>query len=139
MQKEVSPSKKEVSPSKKVYKDEDDILIRRQVLAAMPPMELTSIRRQYSLRPDMIFGWKPEDIHGAPIPMNFDYESGNLPIDATSGFEFPIYYIGKRYNDSLGMHRQFANRKKMLGSDEVPSYHFKFPPHQNVIDALGDK
>ena len=105
MQKEVSPSKKEVSPSKKVYKDEDDILIRRKVLAAMPPMELTSIRRQYSLRPDMIFGWKPEDIHGAPIPMNFDYESGNLPIDATSGFEFPIYYIGKRYNDSLGMHR----------------------------------
>ena len=25
----------------------------------------------------------------------------------------------------------------MLGPDEIPSYHFKFPPHQNVIDALG--
>ena len=26
----------------------------------------------------------------------------------------------------------------MLGPDEIPSYHFKFPPHQNVIDAIGD-
>ena len=24
----------------------------------------------------------------------------------------------------------------MLGPDMIPSYHFKFPPHQNVIDAF---
>ena len=104
-QEDCSPSKKQLSPSKKVYKDEDDILIRRKVLAAMPPMELTSIRRQYSLRPDMIFGWKPDDIHGAPIPMNFDYEANGLPSDPKTGFELPVYYIGRRYNDSLDMHR----------------------------------
>ena len=100
-----SPDNKKLSSSKKAYKDDDDILIRRKVLAAMPPMELTSIRRQYSLRPDMIFGWKPEDIHGAPIPMHFDYETNSLPVDTKTGFEFPVYYIGKRYSDSLDMHR----------------------------------
>ena len=86
----------------------------------------------------MVFGWKPDDIHGAPIPMHFDFENSELPINAQTQNEYPIYYIGKRYNDSLHMHRQFANKKKMLGPDEIPSYHFKFPPHQNVIDALGD-
>ena len=86
----------------------------------------------------MVFGWKPDDIHGAPIPMHFDFETNELPINMQTQNEFPIYYIGKRYNDSLLMHRQFANKKKMLGPDEIPSYHFKFPPHQNVIDAIGD-
>ena len=103
--KEDGAAKEVVSPSKKAYKDDDDILVRRQVLAAMPPMELTSMRRQYSLRPDMIFGWKPEDIHGAPIPMHFDYETNGLPVDSKTGYGFPVYYIGKRYSDSLGMHR----------------------------------
>ena len=73
------------APPGRERKDEDDILIRRKVLATMPPMELTSIRRQYSLRPDMIFGWKPDDIHGAPIPMNFDYETNGLPLDLKTG------------------------------------------------------
>ena len=35
------------------------------------------------------------------------------------------------------MHQRFANKTKMLGPDEIPSYHFKFPPNQNVIDAMG--
>ena len=104
----------------------------------MPPMELTNIRRNYSLRPDMVFGWKPDDIHGAPIPLHFDYETNEMPYNPKTDCEFPIYFIGKRYVDSLIMHRQFANKKKMLGPDEIPSYHFKFPPHQNVIDAIGD-
>ena len=83
----------------------------------------------------MAFGWRPTDIVGAPIPMYFNYESPHLPINPETKSERPIYYIGKRYNDSLLMHKSFAN-KAQSGIDELPSYHFKFPPKQNVIDAL---
>jgi hypothetical protein len=31
-------------------------LLRRKILMDMPPMELTSVRRYYSLKPDMAFG-----------------------------------------------------------------------------------
>ena len=51
--------------------------------------------------------------------------------------EIPAYYIGKRFKDSLEMHNQFANKQWMLGKDQkFPSYHYKFPPFQNVVDAL---
>ena len=100
------------------------------------PLELTSIRRQYSLLPDMAFGWRPGDVHGAPIPMYFNYEQIDLPMNPETKNDMPIYFIGKRFTDSLGMHRNFANLKSMTGPDDIPSYHFKFPPKQNVIDAL---
>ena len=103
----------------------------------MPPMELASVRRYYSLKPDMAFGWRPEDIHGAPIPMYFDYEQNELPTNTETGCDYPIYYLGNRFSDSLDMHQRFANKVKMLGPDEISSYHFKFPPNQNVIDAMG--
>ena len=54
--------------------------LKRKILMDMPPMELASVRRYYSLKPDMAFGWRPEDIHGAPIPMYFDYEQNDLPV-----------------------------------------------------------
>ena len=98
---------KEKSPTKKKFieDEEDDICIKRQVLSAMPPMELTNIRRNYSLKPDMVFGWQPNDIHGAPIPLRFDFDVVELPINPNTQDEYPIYYIGKRYTDSLTMHR----------------------------------
>ena len=92
-------------------------------------MELSSIRRYYSLKPDMAFGWRPEDIHGAPIPMYFDYECNDLPVNVETGWDFPVYFIGNRFSDSLHMHHRFANKPKMMGPDDIPSYHFKFPPN----------
>jgi hypothetical protein len=85
----------------------------------------------------MCCSWRPEDIHGAPIPMHFDYEQNDIPTYSETGAEYPIYYIGNRFTDSLDMHNRFANKAKMLGPDEIPSYRFKFPPNQNVIDAIG--
>ena len=111
--------------------------LKKKILREMPPMELASVRRIYSLKPDMAFGWRPEDIHGAPIPMHFDYEQNDLPVSAETGNNLPIYYLGSRFTDSIDMHRRFANKTKMLGPDEIPSYSFKFPPNQNVIDAMG--
>ncbi len=37
-------------------------------------MDFVSDSRQYSMKPDMLFGWRPDDIQGAPIPMHFDFE-----------------------------------------------------------------
>ena len=71
--------------------------------------------------------------------MRYDYEQNEVPMNPETGADFPIYFLGSRFNDSLGMHHRFAHRLKMLGPDEIPSYHFKFPPNQNVIDALGQK
>lgn len=68
--------------------------LKKQILREMPPMELTSVRRYYSLKPDMAFGWRPEDIHGAPIPMYFDYEQNEIPTKPDTGFDYPIYFLG---------------------------------------------
>lgn len=53
---------------------EDASRIKQEILDSLPPMDLPAASRQYSLKPDMRFGWRPEDVHGAPIPMIFDYE-----------------------------------------------------------------
>lgn len=39
-----------------------------------PPMDFVDINKQFSMKPDMLFGWRPDDITGAPIPMHFDFE-----------------------------------------------------------------
>lgn len=68
--------------------------------------------------------------------MYYDFETFDIPVNPETKTEYPPYYIGPRYGDSLEMHRQFANKTKAMGPDECPSYHFKFPPNQNVIDAI---
>ena len=83
-----------------------------------------------------MFRWKPADISGAPIPTYFDHEKNEIPINPYTLTEYPIYFIGRRFVDSLDMHKQFANLPKMLGPEEHSSYHFKFPPHQCVLDAM---
>ena len=82
--------------------------------------------------------WRPVDISGAPIPTYFDYEKNELPVNPTTRQEYPIYYLGRRFQDSLDMHKQFANKPKMLGPEEIPGYNFKFPPHQCVLDAMSE-
>jgi hypothetical protein len=47
---------------------------KTNVLDLLPPMDFVSEHVTYSIKPDMIFGWRPDDITGAPIPMYFDYE-----------------------------------------------------------------
>ena len=69
--------------------------------------------------------------------MYFDYEQNDLPINPATGHDYPVYYLGHRFTDSLDMHFHFSNKAKMLGPDEIASYHFKFPPNQNIIDAMG--
>lgn len=61
--------------------------------------------------------------------MRFDYEQNEVPMNPETGADLPIYYLSHRFSDSLDMHQRFSNKQKMLGPDEIPSYHFKFPPN----------
>jgi len=56
-----------------------------------PPLALTG-QQQYSLKPDMAFGWRPTNIVGAPIPMYFNYEQAPLPVNSDTKLERPLYY-----------------------------------------------
>ena len=60
-------------------------------------------------------------IKGAPIPLYFDYESIDLPIDPATQQEYQVTYYGQRFRDSIEMHKTFSNHSN--------SYKFKFPPN----------
>ena len=64
-------------------------------------MDLQPTKKSYSLKPDMAFGWKPENVQAAPIPMYFDYETFELPINPLTKLDYPIYFSGERFLDSL--------------------------------------
>jgi hypothetical protein len=57
------------------------------------------------MKPDMQFGWRPEDIHGAPIPMVFDYETFEILKNPETKTVFPVYFYGNRFVDSISMHK----------------------------------
>jgi len=100
-------------------------------------MALPSIKQQYSLKPDMQFGWKPEDVHGAPIPMFFDYETFERLQNPRTFYPYPVYFYGRRYMDSLEVHRSYANKSQATGPTiNISSYHIKFPPQENILDAI---
>ena len=72
------------------------------------------------------------NITGAPIPLYFDYETFDLPINHLTNEEFDVTYYGNRFKDSLEMHKGYAN----IVSSDLSSYKFKFPPNMNVIEAM---
>ena len=58
----------------------------------------------------MVFGWRPDNVKGAPIPMFYDFEHFELPqiVRDTVKIEIPAYYMGRRYKDSLEMHKELS-------------------------------
>ena len=49
------------------------------------------------------------NVSGAPIPLYFDYETFDAPINPQTNTEFSVLYYGNRFRDSLEMHRAYAN------------------------------
>lgn len=89
------------------------------------------------MKPDMQFGWRPEDVHGAPIPMNFDYETYEIPQNPETKTCFPVYFYGNRFIDSITMHKSFSNRDFATGADSLlPAYFMRFPPQESIINAM---
>ena len=69
------------------------------------------------------------NITGAPIPLYFDYEWFDIPINPVTNEEYDVVFYGHRFKDSLEMHKAYANRNN-------DSYKFKFPPNMNVLEAM---
>ena len=69
------------------------------------------------------------NIHGAPIPLYFDYEVFDIPNNPMTNEEYEVAYYGHHFKDSLEMHKAYANKAP-------DSYQFKFPPNMNVIEAM---
>jgi hypothetical protein len=58
----------------------------------------------------MQFGWKPkENINGAPIPLFYDYEEFEVPINPKTNDKYSVTYYGSRLENSIDMHKNFAN------------------------------
>lgn len=57
-------------------------------------------------------------------------------MNAETKSDRPMYYCGKRYLDSLRMHKNYSNLPAANSVEGINSYFFKLPPKQNVIDAL---
>ena len=48
-------------------------------------------------------------VKGAPIPLYFDYETYDLPVDPNTLEEYIVTYYGNRFRDSLEMHKHFTS------------------------------
>jgi len=87
-------------------------------------LPLPLINSSHSMKPDMMFGWKPTaTAQGAPIPLYYEYEPISIPINPLTNEEFEVLYYGPRPKNSLEMHKLFSNLKTQRGT----SYPFKFP------------
>jgi hypothetical protein len=82
----------------------------------------------------MRLGWKPvTDVAGAPIPLYYDYETFDLPVNPLTGDPYDVIFMGPRYRHSIAMHKAFAN--KLLPNGK-PSYSFKEPPNMSLINQI---
>ena len=86
------------------------------------------VKSGHSMKPDMMFGWRPdiEPISGAPIPLYYEYETFEAPTELPSGLMKTIFY-GKRYSDTHKLHYAFSDKRPC---EAIPSvgYNFTFPP-----------
>lgn len=64
----------------------------------------------YSLEPDMLFGWRPKvTSQGGPIPLRFDHEELPIAENPMTETPYPVIYYGARPKDSIEMHLQITN------------------------------
>lgn len=86
---------------------------------------LNLIRQGISMKPDMIFGWKPEvETSNPPIPLYFDFVEHPLNAYHIENGNDVIVYQERRPKDSYTLHKWLANQELHNG---VSSYSFKFP------------
>ena len=73
------------------------------------------IKSGVSIAADMRFGWKPQqkEVHGAPIPLHYDFETNEIPINPVTNKPFTVLYHGTRIETSIAVHKKFANIDNM--------------------------
>jgi hypothetical protein len=52
---------------------------------------------------------------GAPIPLYYDYEPFEIPINSSTNEEFDPIYLGVRPRHSLEVHKLFGNKELIKG------------------------
>lgn len=50
------------------------------------------------------------DVTGAPIPLYYDFEPFEMPMNPYTGKKFEALYLGPRYKHSIALHKSFANK-----------------------------
>ena len=84
--------------------------------------------------PDMKLGWKPkEQAVAPPIPLYYDYEPFEVPINPITNKPYEVVYYGPRFKHSIEIHRCFANRKRFNGK---PTYRYKNPSNMAMIEHI---
>ena len=76
-----------------------------------PPPSIPLSGFTHSLVPDMYFGWRPQLLHGGPIPLLFN--KCELPISRNpqTNQDFPVIFHGFRPRDTVVMHQKFAGKE----------------------------
>ena len=56
------------------------------------------IKSGISIAADMRFGWRPQqkEVHGAPIPLHYDFETYRVPLNPYTNKPYQIMYLGPR-------------------------------------------
>jgi len=69
------------------------------------------IKSGISIAADMKFGWRPQvkEVHGAPIPLHYDFEPFYVPINPATNKPFQVLFLGERIRTSIDVHKKFAN------------------------------
>ena len=87
-----------------------------------------------SMIPDMRLGWKPKEATtGAPIPLYYDYEPFEIPINPFTNKYYEPVYLGPRLKHSIEIHKLYANKKRFNGQ---PSYFYKWPTNMGMIEHI---
>lgn len=73
------------------------------------PRSLPLVEQEYSLEPDMLFGWKPKaPSSNGPIPLNFGLRELPAAVNFATELPYPVIYNGFRPTDSINMHRELS-------------------------------
>lgn len=78
------------------------------------------VKSGIDLQPDMIHGWRPKTtavIFGAPIPLHYNFDHHEMPVDPATQKPYEALYLGPRIPTSLQVHKSFANRNKATSAD----------------------
>lgn len=79
------------------------------------------IKSGVSIAADLRFGWRPveKELHGAPIPLHYDYEQFTVPKNPATNRLYQVLYFGPRIQTSYDVHKKFANIEN-LTTDQCP-------------------
>ncbi|KRX08300.1 hypothetical protein PPERSA_01761 [Pseudocohnilembus persalinus] len=86
------------------------------------------VKKEYSLEPDMLFGWVPKINNTLPIPLLFENKQvqniiQNIIINENSPYD--IIYLGYRPHNSLELHQQYSQSNQQNPVKQIQAKYFQ--------------